>query len=190
MQASHYNNHLMSYVALPKAFTPEECERIVHMHGVPQHAMISTIADNITLINTKKRKTLTKSLEDNATNHWLISRIWNLIQQVNEQTFRLQLTELEVLQVLEYRHSGFYEPHTDMGSGSFSRRKLSLITFLSPPEAYEGGTLNFFPETFSEPTRAQGTAVFFPAYVQHQVQPVTVGCRHSLVAWARGPCLR
>ena len=190
MQAPRYNNHLMNYVALPNAFSPEECERIIHLRGVPQHAMISTIAENRSLINTQKRKTLTKSLDDSPENQWLLDRIWSLIQRVNAQTFQLQLSDLEILQVLEYRHSGFYEPHTDMGSGNFSRRKLSLITFLSPPEAYQGGALTFFPETFSEPVRTQGTAVFFPAYLLHQVHPVTAGCRHSLVAWAQGPCLK
>ena len=37
---------------------------------------------------------------------------------------------------------------------------------------------------------AQGTAIFFPSYMEHAVVPVTKGTRYSLVCWVLGPNFR
>ena len=65
-------------------------------------------------------------------------------------------------------------------------RKLTIVTMLTPPEAYEGGNLLFLDK--GEPMRpAQGSTVIFPPYMAHKVEPVTRGSRYTLVAWAHGP---
>ena len=64
---------------------------------------------------------------------------------------------------------------------------------LTSPEYYEGGQLEFPDDKQSfveEDAREQGTAIFFPSYLIHGVQPVTKGIRYSLVSWFKGPSFR
>ncbi len=122
--------------------------------------------------------------------------IQSLINQVNSQFFFFDLTEFEPLQITKYdeKNQGFYKPHTD---GSYDNapkdayvRKLSVSIQLSNPENYEGGTFEFpdDQEKFVlDDSMEQGTAIFFPSYMQHGVKPVTKGTRYSLVVWSGGP---
>ena len=67
-------------------------------------------------------------------------------------------------------------------------RKLSFSLLLSDPDEYEGGDLiiatvnghHIIP-------KGKGLIVFFPAYTEHEVTPVTKGIRRSLVGWIHGP---
>ncbi len=77
-------------------------------------------------------------------------------------------------------------------------RKLSTTINLNLPGEYEGGNLkfDFGPHTDGEryhectEIRPQGSMVVFPSFVHHQVTPVTVGTRYSLVLWSLGQPFR
>jgi PKHD-type hydroxylase len=74
----------------------------------------------------------------------------------------------------------------DLGTGIFAGRKLSLVTFLTPPEDYEGGDLCFMDG--GQPLRLpQGATVIFPSYLMHKVKPLTRGNRSTMVSWVHGP---
>ena len=60
---------------------------------------------------------------------------------------------------------------------------------ITSPEHYEGGTFQFPDDQdkfIVEDSIEQGTAIFFPSYMQHGVVPVTKGIRYSLVCWVLG----
>jgi PKHD-type hydroxylase len=78
----------------------------------------------------------------------------------------------------------------DIGTGAMSQRKLSLTLQLSPPEAYEGGGLEFFGAGELSVSRLQGTLIAFPSFLHHRVTPITRGKRESLVMWWHGPAFR
>jgi hypothetical protein len=59
---------------------------------------------------------------------------------------------------------------------------------LSSPEDYQGGALAFPPTQFDQVSR--GSALVFPSYLLHGVQPVKRGRRVALVAWVGGPRFR
>jgi PKHD-type hydroxylase len=62
---------------------------------------------------------------------------------------------------------------------------------LTDPSEYEGGNLQMM--TTSEPQtvkKQRGLIAVFPAYMLHQVTPVTQGSRQSLVAWISGPTFK
>ena len=73
-------------------------------------------------------------------------------------------------------------------------RKLSTTINLNSPGDYEGGNLkfDFGPHTKGEryheavEIRPQGSMIVFPSFIHHQVTPVTVGTRYSLVLWSLG----
>ncbi len=117
---------------------------------------------------------------------WVFERVGNIVGRANRDTFRFQLDGQMSVDVLEYDPSGYFDWHVDIGAGIFSTRKLSIVTFLTAPEDYEGGNLCFMDQ--GEPLRlAQGTMAIFPSYLLHKVEPVTRGTRHTLVSWAHGP---
>tara|TARA_S200002703_G_C3744446_1_gene229017 strand:+ start:227 stop:901 length:675 start_codon:yes stop_codon:yes gene_type:complete len=104
---------------------------------------------------------------------------------------------------------GFYTWHTDHGgmlNNDGTIRKLSITIQLSEPDDYNGGhfqwlePVNEFNQLTKEKVvdvhkmvqtapfsaKAIGTMIVFPSFVYHQVTPVTMGTRKSLVGWACG----
>ena len=106
------------------------------------------------------------------------------------ENYKFNLDKIEHLTYIEYHGDkndpGKYGKHTD---GVIHRtRKLSFSVLLSDPEEYEGGDLLVWQSNgyFTMPKK-KGTIVFFPAYTEHEVTPVTKGIRRSLVGWIHGP---
>lgn len=88
--------------------------------------------------------------------------------------------------VLEYSPAGFFDCHMALGTGIFAARKLSLVSFLAPPEDYDGS--NLCVTDGGPPLRLpQGATVSLPSYLMHKVEPVTRGNRFTLVSWVHGP---
>ena len=103
--------------------------------------------------------------------------------------------------ITEKNKNGKYPP-LYVDSSEYNRigkvRKLSTTINLNLPGEYEGGNLKFDfgpPHTDGEryhectEIRPQGSMVVFPSFVHHQVTPVTVGTRYSLVLWSLGQLL-
>jgi PKHD-type hydroxylase len=115
--------------------------------------------------------------------------IATLVQRYNDEHWRFAISGLDTLQVIRYRPGARFKMHSDIvGEGGTRNRKISLILQLSDPGAYEGGEL-VFPETGTV-SREQGWGCIFPAWVPHEVRPVTSGVRYSLVTWAVGSFFR
>jgi len=110
------------------------------------------------------------------------------------QGFRFDLTGFGTgCQIARYSSEvqGHYDWHIDLGTGRFSRRKISLSVQLSAADAYEGGNLEFHLSGLDRvKMRQQGTLIAFPSFLEHRVTAVTRGERFSLVAWADGPPYR
>jgi len=104
---------------------------------------------------------------------------------------------------------GFYTWHTDHGgmkNQDGTIRKLSITIQLTEPDEYNGvhfqwlEPVNEFNQLTNErvvdvhkmihtapfSAKAIGTMIVFPSFVYHQVTPVTMGTRTSLVGWACG----
>jgi PKHD-type hydroxylase len=124
---------------------------------------------------------------------WIFQRLAGTIKEINQQFWNFDLTRIETLQYSEYNVGQFYKDHIDMmyEGPNQAIRKLSFTVQLTDPDEYEGGDMLF--KTSLEPQvgkRNQGTALFFPSYVLHEVKPVTKGTRHALVGWVTGPAFK
>jgi PKHD-type hydroxylase len=65
-------------------------------------------------------------------------------------------------------------------------RKLTVLVFLN--DDFEGG--KFYIQNGSNrlyPQQTKGTAITFPSFMPHGVEPVTKGIRYSVVTWMVGP---
>jgi SM-20-related protein len=90
------------------------------------------------------------------------------------------ITDLE-RQLTVYGEGGYYKVHTDSRGPDAARRALSWVHYVAArlPPAFEGGALWVFdPEAPDAPpvevTPDDGTTVFFPSELEHEVRPVRV----------------
>jgi len=124
---------------------------------------------------------------------WLRNNLFEYVDFANQNSFHFNIHKQADIQFTEYHanEKGHYGLHHDVdwnSTGNFDR-KISVTVQLSDPSEYEGGSFEF-TETESpdiEASKAKGTVLVFPSYLQHKVNPVTKGIRRSLVAWFQGP---
>lgn len=179
-----------NWAFLEGAFSPEECKQIIEI-GSEWNA--ATISDNH--LNEDIRKAEVSWIHWGSDTEWIFKKLSDMTYNVNQQHFQFDLIGFtEGLQLTRYNQPGSqYTWHQDVGAGSKSLRKLSLVVNLSDPADYEGCELEVFMQKANKQLdipRTQGSVIWFPSYEPHQVSPMISGTRHSLVAWVGGPPLR
>lgn len=117
-----------------------------------------------------------------------------MTKKSNDDWFDVRYNYLPPLQFTEYdsAYEGEYKMHQDVmwPSKGDTERKISFVIQISDPEQYQGGDLQFHHvSAVPDPVeiKSQGTVIFFPSLVHHQLTPVTRGVRYSLVGWWEGP---
>ncbi|MCC7489773.1 MAG: 2OG-Fe(II) oxygenase [Gammaproteobacteria bacterium] len=181
------NPYMTAVGQVPGIFTPDEC---LWLSGAPLEQTAAGVYDARgpeARVDRQLRRTLERQLPRNREFAWVYARLDKVAREANDRAYHFRLDDRITAHVLEYEPDGFFDWHMDLGTGPTASRKLSLVTFLTPPEAYLGGELLFMDG--GSPLRpAQGTTAVFPAYLLHKVNPVTQGTRCTLVAWLHGPC--
>lgn len=99
----------------------------------------------------------------------------------------------ETINLLHYHNAdntvpGHYVGHNDIGEGSISRRKLTVIVQLSDESEYDGCTLNI--SAYGDADKNVGNVIVFPSYLEHSVSPIERGERFCLNLWVHGPTFR
>ncbi len=180
------NDYLTTVAHFPNTFSPEECRLLVNLPLPVSDAGVDERNNAAGKVDYSLRRTREKPIPPELPYAWIFQRLGKLCRDVNQHIYRFQLGDLVTVQVLEYSPEGFFGWHTDLGSGIYSTRKLSMVTFLAPPEEYEGGDLCFMDG--GPPYRLPlGTTAIFPSYLLHKVDPVTRGTRFTMVSWVHGP---
>jgi PKHD-type hydroxylase len=130
---------------------------------------------------------------------WFFDKLALLIENINQKYYQYDLWGFEGFQYTEYIEGGDrYGYHIDMITGNNvpeylkMPRKLSVSLLLNDKADYEGGefTFNVSEENTIIPEQKRGRALIFPSYMLHKVNPVTSGCRKSIVTWIVGPKFR
>jgi PKHD-type hydroxylase len=127
---------------------------------------------------------------------WLKDLLFNYCDWANQNAFHFNIYKKADIQYTEYHgdEKGHYGLHHDIdwNRSDGLDRKISITVQLSDPSEYEGGSFEFTEIQSPDVTesKAKGTVLVFPSYLQHKVNPVTKGTRRSLVAWFEGPTFR
>lgn len=137
----------------------------------------------------KYRKSNLKWLPFDSKWEWVIDRIMSQVIEANNTIWNFDLKSIiDNIQYTEYDgDGGHYDWHLDIGPGSISHRKISIVVQLSDPSDYVGGDLEL--KTGNEDVtipRGKGNVVIFPSFLLHRVVPLTGGNRKSLVLWVGG----
>lgn len=183
---SEQNDHLMNQLMIPAVFTPRECVKIIQTDGNFVTAGVASYGSYENTVGGQTRRSKKKAIAPSPANAWIFERIYHVVHQVNEEHYQFKIEDLESTQVLAYKPGDYFNWHVDLGAGVTSRRKLSIVVFLSRPEDYEGGQLMWVPTNKVFPNE-QGSMVIFPSYLLHQVERVISGKRYTLVSWVIGP---
>ena len=185
-------------IVAKKAIPPYLCEEIIEL-GKSKLSKGGVGSNEVgAVINKKVRNSEVCFFNGSIPYFNLYKPLLELVTHVNNTFYNFDITEPETFQLTKYDevNKGFYKPHEDgfyEGDPTIPVRKLSMSLQLTSPEYYEGGQLEFPNDKQSfveEDAREQGTAIFFPSYLKHGVQPVTKGIRYSLVSWFKGPSFR
>jgi PKHD-type hydroxylase len=180
------NEYLKAVGQFPSVFSPEECRRIVELPLTGVEAGVQALENAGGRVDYAYRRTRERPVPPEPDYLWIYQRLAAVVRESNQKAYQFRLNDFMTVTVLEYSPDGFFDWHMDLGTGIFAERKLSLVTFLTPPEEYEGGELCLMDG--GEPLRlAQGTTIIFPSYLMHRVNPVTRGNRFTLVSWVHGP---
>jgi len=170
--------------AIERVFAPEECVQLIaDFTPLLKPALIETmdLAQSASI-----RKSSAVFVAPNKSTNWVFDRLGKATREVNDAVYGFDVSQFrEGFQFTRYEVGEYYGPHFDIGPGKLTERKLSLTVQLSAPEDYSGGELIIYPE-FVAP-KEQGTMTVFPSFMCHDVRPVTVGVRYSLVSWLAGP---
>jgi hypothetical protein len=190
--------------SLLRLFTESECKLIreqIDQSGILYEA--ERLADDgTTYVDKSYRNCHTGHLHPgDALYDLLAKRIFERLTPINRQYEFDLFPEMErLLPVINLnRYDGDDEApgrialHPDMGpfEGAVDR-KLSMSILLNDPKEYEGGRFRMFDGGNKWPLddAPVGTAVIFPSYQLHAVDPVIRGSRYTAVVWLRGPRLR
>jgi len=167
-------------VTLNQIFDDAECDKILTYFIDPKAAGIRP--DGVIDIGARNSRVAWVYPTDDKL--WMYEKITIALQEANRHHWNFQLARIDATQLTEYSEKGHYGWHEDHGEGVHCVRKLSMVIQLTPEKDYEGGGLVLFPNTRAPRTR--GSAIIFPSFVTHKVEPVTKGKRMSLVTWVEG----
>ncbi len=172
-------------INIPSALTKAECSAITELGRQGQG-----VTAGLTHPIEGYRTGVTRLIPADIDGRWVYDRIGSILLRIN-QWYRFDVTGFaESLLYCEYPQGGHFDWHVDCGEGRTATRKISLSVQLSDAADYDGGGLEFAAHGELREARRMGTAVAFPAFLHHRVQPVSRGVRRSLVAWAHGPMFR
>tara|TARA_R110000796_G_scaffold247385_1_gene372818 strand:+ start:2007 stop:3122 length:1116 start_codon:yes stop_codon:yes gene_type:complete len=106
----------------------------------------------------------------------------------NNETWKFNVTHSNQAEYLRYDVNGHYRAHVDtfIDPQAEETRKLTVLVFLN--NDFEGG--QFYIQNGGDkvyPYQKAGTAIVFPSFLVHGVEPVTKGVRRSVVTWMVGP---
>jgi SM-20-related protein len=175
------------------AFDAVACEEIVRELRAAHGAAASVYGKSATgAVDASVRKATRLAAPDDVRDR-VIAQL-EVQRAAIEEHFGVALDAIEEPQFLRYVTGDYFVAHQD-GNTPLLRddsrfRKISVVIFLSPPSAYDGGSLVFhgrYPDTdLRIPVAAQqGSLVAFPSETTHEVMPLTRGERFTIVSWYR-----
>src|SRR3954467_11641669 len=184
------------YVFYKEAFSPSECEAIIHIAKSlkPESAFTGTIE------NPSADKSIRSSelrwLKHQEKTEWVFDKLAQVVGSIQQNWYPFALSGFqEPIQITHYKASegGHYKEHRDFGPGNMSTRKLSLVMLLNDAQEFKGGELEILSKNEEDKAIkevSQGALIAFPSWELHRVRRVTEGQRWSLVCWVHGDAFR
>jgi PKHD-type hydroxylase len=171
--------------SVPEVLTPAQCEAVKH----DALAIGLTKVDALKADGRRRSKMWTRDavrLPRTPERAWLFELVLARTEAINRESWRFALTGIEDLRVVRYMPMQRAKWHFDTHVGS--DRKIICVVNLSSPDAYWRGGLQVKGYHENKAVASlQGSATWFPAYMEHRAKAPWRGARFSLVAILTGP---
>jgi PKHD-type hydroxylase len=181
-----FKQKILTAVTVPQVLTRGQCELVIHdatKIGMKRAPVLSKDGTNVRSFT----RTCDSCWVPKSPNfQWLYNYVAAVTDDVNNEHYQFDITDMQQLQVLRYRPLQKFKWHFDTYDGS--DRKLTCVINLSRPEEYIGGGLCVAGDWDGvEKSTHQGSANFFPSWMKHKARAPIWGTRWALVAWITGP---
>ena len=193
------NNDFLYSIQIPNFLSPEKCDELIKDIVESEQNVVGCVGDEKgeNAIIPEIRKTEEWYLcnqpdnefrpdETNKDWKWLQDKMFQMANLVNDKVFHFDINGCDnELNLIKYHHGGFYGWHTDFNAGTCSIRKLVGIIQLTDPSEYEGGDVQFGiqdkdTKEWYTMNKLKGSLTLFPAFLSHNVTPVTDGTRYVI----------
>ena len=193
------NNDFLYSVQIPNFLSPEKCDELLKDIMESEQDVIGCVGDeqgkNAVIPEIRKtnewylceqEENQFRPTKPNKDWKWLQDKMYQMANIVNDKVFHFDIDGCDnELKLIEYKEGGFYGWHTDFNAGTCSVRKLVGIVQVTDPSEYEGGDVQFgikdkeTKEWYSM-NKLKGALTFFPAFLCHNVVPVSKGKRYVI----------
>jgi predicted 2-oxoglutarate/Fe(II)-dependent dioxygenase YbiX/alkylated DNA repair dioxygenase AlkB len=183
---SHHSDPDYTFAAYPDALTADSCKKLIESLEAQVEGEEAQIGmGDVGVVDKKIRDVKRVNL---PSYRGIGATMVGIGMAANQQAWRFDVTHANQTDYLKYDKDGHYHAHVDTfpQPGNPETRKLTVLVFLN--DDFEGGRL--FLQNGHEkiyPPQKAGTALVFPSYMLHGVEPVTKGVRRSIVTWLLGP---
>lgn len=193
------NNDLKFSIQIPKFLSEEKCDELKKDIMESEQMIPGGVGgeDGRNAIIPEIRKTKEWYLCDQPTLEsrpdktnkdwkWLQDKMFQMANIVNDKVFHFNVDGCDdELKLIEYQDGAFYGWHTDFNAGHCSIRKIVGIIQLTDPSEYEGGDVQFGiqdkdTKEWYTMNKLKGSLTLFPAFLCHNVAPVTKGKRYVI----------
>ena len=164
-------------------FNAEECERVIALHQGMGALQSRMPRGDGAYIRDSDLFWVPRTVET----EWVFARIWEVVTLYNSRYGFELVEEMGQLQLTRYAKDQLYNWHMDLGEGTMSLRKISVVIELAEAEYSGGGTEIFYGNGLGNRIAlGQGDALIFPSFIMHRALPVESGTRWTLVSWLTG----
>ena len=193
---------LYPYRVFESHFSAEFCDRVIEI-GEALDPMAATVAYDP---DENLRDSIVSWISDTPESSRIHKQLTDFVFETNRLCWGWELKQVESVQFTKYGVGQHYTWHADQRRRVYDAqsrwpgmvRKVSIAIALDDGDEYSGG--DFCIENLNAPpdaperrvhvlsdARKRGSAVVFPSFLYHRVNPVETGMRRSLVAWFLGP---
>jgi predicted 2-oxoglutarate/Fe(II)-dependent dioxygenase YbiX len=172
-------------ISVPRVLTPAQCETLRRDALAAGLTKVGSLdAGDAGRSNLRTRASVGLPLTPER--DWLFDLILAKTELINHQNWRFALNGIEELRIVRYKPLQRAKWHFDTHVGS--HRKIICVVNLSSPASYWGGGLQVKGRHEGKDIAPQqGSATWFPAYLEHRAKAPWRGERWSMVAILSGP---
>jgi len=188
MHKEKFKQKTLTAVTVPNVLTAGQCKMIIHdasIIGMKRAPVLGKDGRNI--------KSFTRTCDScwvpkSDGFKWIYNYVAAVTDEVNNEHYKFNITDMQQLQVLRYRPGQWFRWHFDAIETDGDIRKMTMVINLSKPTDYMLGGLQVDGNWYnSEESGNQGAASFFPSWMKHRAKAPIWGTRWALVAWITGP---
>lgn len=187
LKDTEINHDLVRSFFYHRIFTPEQCEQILTAEIDPDLTRVILQQEQLLMPGYLHYKQVDSNvLALNEANRWLHEYVHNIFLAMRDKHYHFEIDRAMGTQLLTLQAGQSIGHHSHLGEGLFARRKIALVVFLTPLEAYDGGEYEIIGMSSCRELQLQGTILALPAFSVSRITSVARGPVSYLLSWMYG----